>query len=158
MWKSRNVWLRIYWHWGILEWCQLNDDVIKWKHFPRYCPLCGEFTGPSEFPIQWLVTRSFGVFFDLGLNKRLSKQLWGWWFETPPWSLRRQCNVNARQAKPAVHLMTPLATLLYRRVYVSYSHMRAGYVRVCVTLFDWMYVCVIYSRKIVQHSYKAWVT
>ena len=22
-----------------------HDDVIKWKHFPRYWPLCGEFTG-----------------------------------------------------------------------------------------------------------------
>ena len=38
------------------------------------------------------VTRSFDVFFDLRLNKRLSKQPWGWWFETPPWSLWRQCN------------------------------------------------------------------
>ena len=56
-------------------------------------PLCGEFTGPGDFPAQWPVTRSFDVFFDLGLNKRLSKQPWGWWFETPPWSLWRQCNV-----------------------------------------------------------------
>ena len=33
----------------------LHDDVIKWKHFPRNCPLCGEFTGPGEFPHkgQW---------------------------------------------------------------------------------------------------------
>ena len=31
------------------------------------------------------------VFFDLRLNKRLSKQPWGWWFETPSWSLWRQC-------------------------------------------------------------------
>ena len=37
-------------------------------------PLCGEFTGPSEFPAQRPVTRSFDVFFDLRLNKRLSKQ------------------------------------------------------------------------------------
>ena len=33
--------------------------------------LCGEFTGPGEFPTQRLVTRSFDVFFDLRLNKRL---------------------------------------------------------------------------------------
>ena len=58
-------------------------------------PLCGEFTGPGEFPTQRPVTRSFDVFFDLRLNKRLSKQPWGWWFETPSWSLRRQCNVEA---------------------------------------------------------------
>ena len=54
--------------------------------------LCGEFTGPGEFPAQRPVTRSFDVFFDLRLIKRLSKQPWGWWFETPSWSLWRQCN------------------------------------------------------------------
>ena len=37
-------------------------------------PLCGEFTGPGEFHAQRPVTRSFDVFFDLRLNKRLSKQ------------------------------------------------------------------------------------
>ena len=57
-------------------------------------PLCGEFTGPGEFPTQRPVTRSFDVFFDLRLNKRLSKQPWGWWFETPSWSFWRQCNEN----------------------------------------------------------------
>ena len=36
--------------------------------------LCGEFTGPGEFPEQRPVTRSFGVFFELRLNKRLSIQ------------------------------------------------------------------------------------
>ena len=35
------------------------------------------------FPTHRPVTRNFDVFFDLGLNERLSKQLWGWWFETP---------------------------------------------------------------------------
>ena len=53
---------------------------------------CGEFTGPGDFPTQRPVTRSFDVFFDLHLNKQLSKQPWGWWFETPSWSLWRQCN------------------------------------------------------------------
>ena len=56
-------------------------------------PLCGEFTGPGEFPTQRPVTQSFDVFFDLRLNKRLSKQPWGWWFETLSWSLWRHCNV-----------------------------------------------------------------
>ena len=56
--------------------------------------LCGEFTSPGDFPAQRPVTRSFDVFFDLRPDKRLSKQPWGWWFETPSWSLWRQCNVN----------------------------------------------------------------
>ena len=46
----------------------------------------------GEIPAQRSVTRSFGVFFDLHLNKRLSKQSWGWWFETPSHPLWRQCN------------------------------------------------------------------
>ena len=56
-------------------------------------PLCGEFTGPGEFPAQRPVTRSFDVYFDLRLNKRLSKQSWGWWFETLSRSLWRHRNV-----------------------------------------------------------------
>ena len=56
--------------------------------------LCGEFTGPGEFPTQRPVTRSFDVLFDLRLNKRLSKQSWGWWFETLSCSLWRHCNVT----------------------------------------------------------------
>ena len=46
----------------------------------------------GEFPAQRPVTRSFDVFFDLRLNKRLSKQWWGWWFETPSRPLWRHCN------------------------------------------------------------------
>ena len=52
--------------------------------------LCREFTG--EFPAQRPVTRSFDVFFDLGLIKPLSKQLWGWWFEMLSCPLWRHCN------------------------------------------------------------------
>ena len=44
------------------------------------------------FSSQRPVTRSFDVFFDLPLNKRLSKQSWGWWFETPWRSLWRHWN------------------------------------------------------------------
>ena len=64
----------------------------NWNIFRVTGPLCGEFTGSGEFPTQRPVTRSFEVFFDLRLNKRLSKQPWGWWFEMPSWSLWRQCN------------------------------------------------------------------
>ena len=56
-------------------------------------PLCGEFTGPGEFPTQRSVTRSFDVYVDLRLNIRLSKQPWGWWFDTPSCPLWCQCNV-----------------------------------------------------------------
>ena len=55
-------------------------------------PLCGEFTGHRWNPSQKPVTRSFDVFFDLCPNKRLSEQLWGWWFETSSRSLWRYSN------------------------------------------------------------------
>ena len=54
--------------------------------------LCGEFTGPRWIPTQRPVTRSFDVYFDLRPNKRLSKQSWGWWFETPLCPLWRHRN------------------------------------------------------------------
>ena len=47
----------------------------------------------GEFPAQRPVTRSFDVFFDLRLNKWLSKQSWGWWFETLSCPLWRHRNV-----------------------------------------------------------------
>ena len=46
----------------------------------------------GEFPAQRPVTRSFYVFFDLRPNKRLNKQLWGWWFETHSPPLWRHSN------------------------------------------------------------------
>ena len=46
----------------------------------------------GEFPAQRPVTQTFDVFVDLHPNKRLSKQSWGWWFETPPCPLWRHCN------------------------------------------------------------------
>ena len=73
----------------------VHDDVIKWKHFPRNWPFVREIhRSPVNFPAQRPVTRSFDVIFDLSLNKRLSKQPWGWWFETPAWSLWRHRNVT----------------------------------------------------------------
>ena len=44
------------------------------------------------FPSQRPVTGSFDVFFDLCLNKWLSKQSRRHWFETPSHSLSHHCN------------------------------------------------------------------
>ena len=65
--------------------------------FSALLALCaGNSPVPGEFPAQRPVTRSFDVFFDLHLNKRLSKQWWGWWFDTlssPLWR-HRNAGVN----------------------------------------------------------------
>ena len=47
----------------------------------------------GEFPARRPMTRGFDIFFNLCLNKRLSKQSWGWWFETPSGSLWCHFNV-----------------------------------------------------------------
>ena len=47
--------------------------------FSALLALCvGNSSVTDEFPAQRPVTQSFDVFFDLRLNKRLSKQSWGW--------------------------------------------------------------------------------
>ena len=54
-----------------------NGNIFRVTgHFCGNSPVTGEFT------TQRPVTQSFDVFFDLRLNKLLSKQWWGWWFET----------------------------------------------------------------------------
>ena len=75
-----------------------HADVIKWKHFPRNCPFV---RGIHRSPVnslhkgQWC--GAFMFFFDLCLNKRLNKQSWGWWFETPSCPLWRHRNERAHQ-------------------------------------------------------------
>ena len=59
-----------------------------WRHqmetFSALLAICaGNSPVTGELPSQRPVTRSFEVFFDLCLNKRLSQKSWGWWFETP---------------------------------------------------------------------------
>ena len=73
----------------------------RWKHihmmtswngniFRATGHLCGGIhRSPVNSPAKRPVTRSFGLFFELRLNKRLSKQSWDCWFETPSHPLRR---------------------------------------------------------------------
>ena len=72
----------------------------------------------GEFPSQRPVMRSFDVFFDLRLNKRLSKQSLDWWFETPSCSLWRHSNnffwVQRLNKVSALSLSFMFNTVLYR--------------------------------------------
>ena len=75
-----------------------------WRHqmetFSALLAICaGNSPVPGEFPAQRPITRSFDVFFDLRLNKRFSKQSWGWWFETlsgPLWHHRNATSILER--------------------------------------------------------------
>ena len=72
-----------------------HDDVIKWKHFPRYWPFVwGIHRSPVNSPhkSQWRGALMFSLI--CAWINGLSKQSWGWWFETPPHQLWRHCNVS----------------------------------------------------------------
>ena len=76
---------------------KMADGILRtwWRHqmetFSALLALCaGNSPVSGEFPAQRPVARSFDVFFDLRLNKRLSKQSRGWWFETH----RAHCDVT----------------------------------------------------------------
>ena len=73
------------------------QDATWWRHqmetFFAVLAICaGNSPVTSGFPLQRPVTQSFDISFELRLNTRLSKQWWGWWFETPLRPLRRHCN------------------------------------------------------------------
>ena len=69
-----------------------------WRHqmetFSALLALC---EGNSPVPSARPVTRSFDVFFDLRLNKRVSKPSRRRWFETPSRSLWRHCSGKIQQ-------------------------------------------------------------
>ena len=105
-----DIWCKaIYWgHYGGREY-NMNLETsnirvanarkyISWWHhemetFSASLAICaGNSPITGEFPTQRSLTRSFDVFFHLRLNKRLSKQWWGWWFEMPSRPLWRHSN------------------------------------------------------------------
>ena len=77
------------------------ETVWWWRHqMETVSTLLALYAGNSpvtgEFSAQRPVARSLDVFFDLRLNKRLSRQSWGWWSETPLRPLWRHCNANIK--------------------------------------------------------------
>ena len=74
--------------WYIYIWLRHQMETLS-----ALLAICaGDTAVTGDFPAQRPMTRSVAVFFELRLNKRLSKQWWGWWFETPPRVLWRHCH------------------------------------------------------------------
>ena len=64
-------------------------------------PLCaGNPPVTGELPSQRPMTQSFDVFFDLGLNKRCSKQSKRRWFETPHYDVVVMLNCPPSMHRP----------------------------------------------------------
>ena len=98
-----------------------RHGIAGWRHqmetFSALLAICaGNSPVPVEFPAQRPVTRSFDVFFDLHHpNKRLSKQWWGWWFETPSCPLWRHRNGWHKSCHRCVIWDTPSTKLQPRQ-------------------------------------------
>ena len=95
-------------------------------------PLTGKF--PSQRP----VTRCFDVFFDLRLNKRLSKQSKRRWFEMPPCVLWRHCNA-------IIWYMVPLSIRLLFSTTVCQDHwhlnlMLGNNILYIIYIYDILYI------------------
>ena len=63
----------------------VHDDVIKWKHFPRYWPFVwGIHRWPvnSQHKGQWRGALMLSLF-CAWMYDWVNNRAWGWWFETP---------------------------------------------------------------------------
>ena len=116
------------------SWVQSHDDVIKWKHFPRYWPFVrrihrspvnspykGQWRGALMFYLICVWTQtSIRCMEVCGLNKRFSKQSWSWWFETLSCPLWRLCNDSIGSYHPGPFLLTWIN--FNPRMEVVYTH------------------------------------
>ena len=124
---------------------QQYDDVITWKHFPRYWPIVrGIHRSPLD-PLhksQWALI----VFFDVLLNKRLNKQSSFRWFDTPRRSLWRQWNKDTVEHEPSAWIMK---TIVHRTYYSlclfanSFQLFRLSY----MIAFRYLWMSVLFQNE-----------
>ena len=91
--------------------------------FSALLALCaGNSPATGEFPSQRPVMGSFDVFYDLRLNKRWSKQSWGWWFETPSCPLWRHRNDMHHRARKTNRALTWEVSIHFADCRKCHSH------------------------------------
>ena len=111
-----------------------HDDVIKWKHFPRYWRFV---RGIHRLPVnsphkgQWRGVLVFSLI--CALNKLLITQSWGWWFETLSCSWWRHCNAEGvKDQHSTANIFRPLKFMRqlpsqYSIVFTIYCIVRTDY-------------------------------
>ena len=115
------------WHTGGKWLIRFIHNTTWWRHqmetFYALLALCvGNSSVTGEFPSQRPVTRSFNVFFDLRLNKQLSKHLRRWWFETPSQSLWRHYNETLHICSTARTICSLQSLELPCRIFIIQIH------------------------------------
>ena len=116
--------LNFVWNFTEVSYWGSYQQYAWWRHqtetFSALLAIsAGNSSVPGVMPAQRPVTRSFDFFFDLCLNKWLSKQSWGWWFGTLSCPLWRQCNVSGAvqvmQTRPLQESMLTMLSDAYIR-------------------------------------------
>ena len=137
-------------------------DTPWWRHqmetFSALLAICaGNSLVHGEFPTQRPVTRSFDVFFDLRLNKWLSKQSWGWWLETLSCPLWRHCNDTSSRHKHNIkqsvilHIIPHYFMMFYLIIVCIISNVALGAVVNVLQMFDYK---ESYQNYVVIHKFK----
>ena len=94
--------------WLIVGLCvSLDDDVIKWKHFPRNWPFVRRIhRSPvnSSHKGQWRGALMFSLI-CVWINDWVNKQSWGWWFETLARPLWRHCKESSETGRQQRSIM-----------------------------------------------------
>ena len=89
--KSTLVKVIVWNHQAICVWCSWWRDQME-----TFCALLailyGEISSHRWIPRTKASDAKLWCFFDRRPNKFLSKESWGWWFETQPRPLWRHCN------------------------------------------------------------------
>ena len=115
-----------------------------WSHqmetFSALLALCaGNSLVTGEFPSQRPVTQILDVFFDLHLNKRLSKQLWCWSFETSSRSLWRHCNARVTRMPAFWEYPSPLHDYPYYQIVSDFFHSKSNLCCIITNPWIWQY-------------------
>ena len=110
-----------------------HDDVIKWKHFLRYRPFVrGIHRSPMNSRTKASVAELW-CFFDLLLNKLLSKQSLGWWFKTPSHTLWCHCNATQKRRRKLCLLLSRAPGLVAMEIALQYF---------LVDIIAWAILCI----------------
>ena len=120
-------------------WCH------KMETFSALLALCaGNSPVTSVFPSPSPVTQSFDVSFDLHLNKPLSKQSWGWWFETPSRPLWHHCNAIYDSLGNMPYTQYTKVSLITQKVSWSFTDAQLVFSSyICMPLKSslWIFIC-----------------
>ena len=112
------MWMNVLYLWYQRQLLTRFMSITWWRHqietFSALLAICaGIHRSPVNSPHKGQWHGALIFFFDLSPNKRLSKQSWGWWFETPSRPLWRHRYALMETNVSYLWLLKAAATTVY---------------------------------------------